>query len=83
MRKIVLAFMALGLITVSCSKDDKDLTCESCTTTLNTKIELCDKGDGTYAYKVDGKETGIIEKSLLKEAGYDSPKEYVDKICQS
>ncbi len=86
MRKIVLAFMALGLISVSCSKDDEpenNSGCESCTA-VGEKVEICPSKSGslekTYTILSGGTEVQTITQSDLDDLGI-TPKQYVQNLC--
>ncbi len=74
--------VSLAVLTLSCSSDDDaNSNCESCTSDLGTKFEICDSRDGAYSLKVDGEETGTILQSQLESAGFSSTKEYIQTIC--
>lgn len=80
MRKIVPAFMALGLIVVSCSKDDEpSKKCDSCESKEGTKVEICDNGDDTFTLSNDGAQ--LTFKKEFFDALYVTPKEYIETIC--
>ncbi len=79
MRKIVLAFTALGLIAVSCSKDDDAKSnCESCVYNGET-IEICPSGDDEYTVTAGPLKDTVTKAEL--DAFELTPKEYVLLLC--
>ena len=80
MKKLVLmAVVAVELMT-ACSKDDGPTKkCESCTSSLGNTFELCDKGNGTYEYKEGGNIITIDEEAL----GNLTLKQAVQGFCDS
>lgn len=79
MKKTLLFFaLAAAVAFTSCSKDDDDNKCDSCTA-QGQKIEICDNGDGSYTISTnDGAET-ITEAEL----GGLTPKQVVDLTCEA
>ncbi|SDQ13326.1 hypothetical protein [Flagellimonas zhangzhouensis] len=81
MRKVVLALMALGLITVSCSKDDEpSKKCDTCDSSEGTKVEICDLGNGKYELTLGGVAT---QELTAEQLGNMSPEEYAQEVCNS
>ncbi|WP_375325868.1 hypothetical protein [Flagellimonas sp. GZD32] len=79
MRKIVLAFMALGLISISCSKDDEpSKKCDACESSEGTKVEICDLGNGKYELTLGGVAT---QELTAEQLGNKSQKDYVQEVC--
>ncbi|MDF0706928.1 hypothetical protein [Flagellimonas okinawensis] len=78
MRKLVLTGMAAAAFLTACSKDD-DKKCESCTSDLGNKFEICDNGNGTYDVTAAGEKETITEEEL----GGLTPKLVVELACES
>ena len=79
MKKVVL-FMALAATVAftSCSKDDDDENkCESCTAN-DTKVEICENGNGTYTLTIGDEESDTIE-----DLGGLTPKQVVESTCEA
>ena len=80
MKKSIL-FLALfaTVAFTSCSKDDDDNGCKSCTA-ADQKVEICDNGDGTYDLTVGGESAGTLDESDLEGM---SPQQVVDATCEA
>lgn len=61
----------------SCSKDDDDNKCESCSVE-DSKVEICDNGDGTYSFTIGGE-----KQEPLEDLEGLTPKQVVDATCES
>lgn len=74
-----LLFLALAATVAftSCSKDDDDNKCESCSAN-DTKVEICENGDGTYTLTVGGEESDTIDD--LQGL---TPKQIADSTCEA
>lgn len=68
------ATMVFGL--TSCSNDDDESNCDTCTAMLQT-IEICNNGDDTYTLTAGGQSETI---SLAELEGL-SPDEFIGVIC--
>ena len=68
--------MAATVAFASCSDDDDDKNCDSCTL-QGEKLEICDNGDGTYTLSGGGESETIDEADLQGV----STKEFVDALC--
>ncbi len=80
MKKILLPLTyALAFIFVACSSDDDaNSNCESCTSDLGNKFEICDNGDGTFTLTQPDGTTTITEGEL---EGF-TPKEVIEFGCE-
>ncbi len=80
MKKVVFSLMAIaGIVFTSCSSDDDENTCASCSlNVLGTTVvtEACDNGDGTVRLTVNG-ETQTLSGDDLEGV---SPAEYVQAL---
>lgn len=69
--------MALGLISVNCSKNDDAPKCVSCTSELGNEFEICNIGNDIFKFT----EFGVIwtlDKGDLKGQ---TPQEFVQEAC--
>ena len=73
-----LAISLLFLLTACSSDDDAKSNCESCTSDLGNKFEICDNGDGTYTLTQAGETSTLTEGEL---EGF-TPKEVVEFGCE-
>ncbi|MDF0714834.1 hypothetical protein PY092_01630 [Muricauda sp. 334s03] len=76
MKKLVLTALVAAALMTSCSKDDGP-KCESCTSELGNKFEICDNGDGTY----DATSGGVTETITEGELEGFTPKQDVELSC--
>jgi len=77
MKKLVLSFVVLAIMLISCSKDD-DKKCDSCDL-LGKKAQMCDNGDGTFTFSYAGESEKITQEDL--DALGLTSKEYIDFVC--
>ena len=71
--------LSLAVLTLSCSSDDDaSSNCESCTSDLGNRFEICDNGDGTFTLTQPDGTTTITEGEL---EGF-TPKEVVELACE-
>ena len=68
--------MAGTVAFTSCSKDDDDNKCESCSVD-ESRVEICDNGDGTYTLSIGEEQSTIEDLEGL------TPKQVVDATCES
>jgi hypothetical protein len=81
MKKLVLVAAMAAASMTACSKDDgPSKNCESCNLS-DTKIEVCDNGDGTWTISLAGSTTTTDPKLL--GAGDLTPKQYAESLCDS
>ena len=78
MKKLVLFVAIAATFTIACSKDD-DKKCESCTSELGNKFEICDNGNGTYDVTAAGEKETLTEEEL----GGLTPKLVIELACES
>lgn len=74
---LFLIALATTIFLLSCSDDDGNSNCDSCTL-QGEKLEICDNGDGTYDLKGGGETDTITEDDL----GGLTPKVFIESICE-
>jgi hypothetical protein len=80
MKKLVLMVVATTAFIAACSKDDEpSKKCDSCTSDLGNKFEICDNGNGTYDVSENGDPVETITKGELE--GF-TPKQVVELACE-
>ncbi|MFT0714017.1 hypothetical protein [Flagellimonas lutimaris] len=77
MKKLVLSAVVAAALLTACSKDDEK-KCESCTSDLGNKFEICDNGNGTY----DATSNGVTQTITEAELEGFTPKQVVELSCQ-
>jgi len=80
MKKPVLMVVATTAFIAARSKDDEpSKKCDSCTSDLGNKFEICDNGNGTYDVSENGDPLETITKGELE--GF-TPKQVVELACE-
>ncbi|HKL89620.1 MAG: hypothetical protein ACX93O_10850 [Flagellimonas sp.] len=80
MKKLVFSAIVAATLMSACSKDDEpSKKCDSCTSDLGNKFEICDNGNGTYDVSENGDPVETITKGELE--GF-TPKQVVELACE-